>query len=68
MAANSVKALYIISKNVIVNGYVQENNGNKYMALVSTDETEDKEKNYEEKWNKLKALLDKQITAQMIMI
>ena len=38
------------------------------MALVSTDETEDKEKNYEEKWNKLKALLDKQITAQMIMI
>lgn len=57
MAPNSVKALYLISKNVIVNGYFQENNGNKYMALVSTDETEDKEKNYEEKWNKLKGLV-----------
>lgn len=57
MAPNSVKALYLISKNVIANGYVQENNGNKYMALVSTDETEDKVKNYEEKWSKLKDLV-----------
>ena len=33
-----------------MNGYFEELNGNKYVTLVSTNESKDKTKKYEELW------------------
>ena len=38
-ATNSVRPLYFIIDKV--NGYIEENNGNKYLTLVPTDERKD---------------------------
>ena len=40
-----------------INGYIEKSNGNKYMMLVSTDESKEKLKKYEELWNKIKKLI-----------
>ena len=42
---NSVNPLYFIFSKV--NRYTEENNGNKYLALVHTDESKEKIKNLE---------------------
>ena len=36
---NSVKPLYLIISQI--SGYIEEKNGNKYLTLVSTDESKD---------------------------
>ena len=46
MTPNSVKHLYLIIN--IANVYIKESNGNKYLALVATDESKHKLKKYEE--------------------
>ena len=43
---NSVNPLYIMFNGI--NGYFEEINGNKYLTLVSTNESEQKIKTYEE--------------------
>ena len=40
-----------------MNGYFEENNGNKYLALVSTNERKGKIKKYEELWSKIRDLI-----------
>ena len=37
MSVNSVIPLYLIINEI--NGYIEESNGNKYLMLVSTDES-----------------------------
>ena len=37
------------------NGYVEENDGNKYLTLVSADEGKEKLKKYEEMQSKIKS-------------
>ena len=49
---NSVYPLYLIFN--IVNGYFEEINGNRYLMLVPTNESEEKIKNYEELWSKIR--------------
>ena len=41
---SSVNPLYITNK---INGYIEENNWNKYLTLVPTDESKDLLKKYE---------------------
>ena len=43
---NSVNPLYLIFSKV--NGYFEEINGNKYLTLVPTNESKEKNKKYEE--------------------
>ena len=43
---NNVNPLYLIFSKV--NGYFEENNGNKYLTPVPTNETKEKLKKYEE--------------------
>ena len=52
---NSVKPLHLITN--IINGYIEEYNGNKYLALVQTDESKDALKKYEELPTKIKDLI-----------
>ena len=40
---NSVNPLYLIINKV--NGYFEENNGNKYLTVVPTDESKENNKN-----------------------
>ena len=40
-----------------MNGYFEEINGNKYLTLVSTNESEQKIKTYGELWSKIKDLI-----------
>ena len=47
--------MYLISSNV--NGYFEENNGNKYLMLVPTNESKEKNKKYEELWIKIRDLM-----------
>ena len=42
---NSVNTLYLIFNKV--NGYFERNNGNRYLALVHTNESKEKTKNVE---------------------
>ena len=37
-----------------MNGYIKESNGNKYLTLVSNDESKDTLKTFEELWNKIR--------------
>ena len=46
----SVNPLYLIFGKV--NGYFEEINGNNYLTLVSTNESKEKIKKYEELWIK----------------
>ena len=52
---DSVSPLYLIFNKV--NGYFEEINGNKYLALVHTNENKQKIKKYEELWIKIRDLI-----------
>ena len=52
MKNNSVNPLYLIINKI--NGYFKEMNGNKYLALVSTDESKEIINRYEVLWSKIK--------------
>ena len=52
---NSINPLYLIFSKV--NGYFQEINKNKYLMLLSTNESKEKVKKYEEFWSKIKDLI-----------
>ena len=47
----SAKPLYLIFGKV--NGYFEEINGNKYLTLVTTNESQEKIKKYKEIWSKV---------------
>ena len=53
--ANNVNPLYLIINKI--NGYTEESNGNKYLTLVSTYESKDTWKKYEELWNKTRNII-----------
>ena len=40
------------------NGYIEENNRNKYLTIIPTNESKDMSKKYEEIWSKTKDLVD----------
>ena len=40
-----------------MNGYIKENNEDKYLTLGPTDESKDTLKNYEELWDKIRDLI-----------
>ena len=50
-----VNPLYLIFNKV--NGYFKEINGNKYLTLVSSNETKEQRKKYEELWSKVRDLI-----------
>ena len=52
---NSVNPLYFMFNKM--NGYFEENNGNKYLTLVPTNESKEKIKKYEELWRKIRDLI-----------
>ena len=52
---DSVNPLYLIFRNM--SGYFEENNGNKYLALVATNESKEKTKKYEELWIEIRDLI-----------
>ena len=52
---NSVNPLYLIF--IKVNRYFEEINGNKYLTLVSTNESREKIKKYKELWIKIRDLI-----------
>ena len=52
---NSVNPLYLVINKV--NGYSEEINENKYLALVPTNESKEKIKKYEELWIKIRDLI-----------
>ena len=55
MTRNSVKPLLYYRQK---NSYIEESNGNKYLALVTADESKDTLKKCEELWQKSEILLD----------
>ena len=55
MTRNSVKPLLYYRQK---NRYIEESNDNKYLALVTADESKDTLKKYEELWQKSEILLD----------
>ena len=52
---NSVNPLYLFFSKV--NGYFEEINKNKYLMLLSANESEEKIKKYEEFWSKIRDLI-----------
>ena len=48
LKVNRVNPLYLILNKM--NGHFEEVNGNKYLTLVSTNESKGKTKKYEELW------------------
>ena len=52
---NSVNSLYLIFSKA--NVYFGEKNGNKWLTLVPTNESEEKNKKYEELWIKIRDLI-----------
>ena len=52
---NSVNPLYLIF--IKVNGYFEEINRNKYLRLVTYNESKEKIKKYEELWIKIRDLI-----------
>ena len=52
---NSVNPLYLIFEKV--NRYYKEINGNKYLTLVSANESKEIIKKYEELWSKIRDLI-----------
>ena len=63
---NSANPLHLIINKV--NGYFQEINKNKYLALVPFNESKEKIKRYKELWSKIKDLLRSMTKTQMSMI
>ena len=51
----SINSLYLIFRNV--NGYLEEINENKYLTLVSTNESKGKRKTYEQLWIRIRDLI-----------
>ena len=51
----SLNPLYLIFGKV--NKYFKEINGNKYLTLVGTNQSEENLKNYEELWTKIRDLI-----------
>ena len=54
---NSVNSLYLIINEV--DGCIEEINGNKYLALVSTDRNKEVLTNYSELWDEIKNSIEK---------
>ena len=54
MTSNSVKLLHLII--IKINGYIEENNGNKYLILVPTAESKDTLKKNKDLRDKIKDL------------
>ena len=54
---NSVNPLYLIIDNV--DWYIKKSNGNKYIALVSTDKNKEVLTKYTELWDGIKNLIEK---------
>ena len=52
---NSVNLLYLIINEV--SGYFEENNGNKYLMLVPTNESKERIQKYEELWSRSRDLI-----------
>ena len=52
---SSVNPLYLIFDKI--NGYTEESNGDKYLTLVTTDESKNTLKKYQELRNKIKNLI-----------
>ena len=52
---NSVNLLYLIVNEV--SGYFEENNGNKYLMLVPTNESKERIQKYEELWSRSRDLI-----------
>ena len=52
---STVNPLYLVFNEI--NGYIEESNGNKYLTPVSTDESKDILKKYEELWSKLRDII-----------
>ena len=52
---SSVTPLYLIIDKLY--GYIKEENGNKYLTLVSTDKNKEVLIKYTELWNKIKNLI-----------
>ena len=51
----SENSLYLILKKV--NGYFEETNGNKYLTLVPTNESKEKNQKHKELWIKIRDLI-----------
>ena len=52
---NSVNPLYLIINKV--NGHIEQINGKKYLILVPTNESKEKNKKHEELWSKVRDLI-----------
>ena len=52
---NNANPLYLIFSKV--NGYFEEINGSEYLTLVSSNESKEKIKKYEELWSKIRDLI-----------
>ena len=63
---NSVNPLYLVFNKV--NWYFEEISGNKYFALVTTNESKEKVKTYKELWIKIKDLISSVTEDSMIMM
>ena len=50
-----VSPVYLIT--IIINGYIEEINGSKYLTLVSTDESKDILKRYDKLWDKIRNII-----------
>ena len=48
---NSINPLYLIIDEI--SGYIEESNGNKYLAILPTDESKGNKK-YDELWSKIR--------------
>ena len=48
---NSINPLYLIIDEI--SGYIEESNGNKYLAILPTDESKDNKK-HDELWSKIR--------------
>ena len=63
---NSENRSYLINDKI--NEYIEESNGNKYLTLVSTDESKNIRKKYEDLWNKIRDFLDQNLITQTIIM
>ena len=63
---NSENPSYLINDKI--NEYIEESNGNKYLTLVSTDESKNIRKKYEELWNKIRDFLVQNLITQTIIM
>ena len=64
MAGNIIKALHLIIYKII--GYIEENNGNKYLTLIPCDKNKNSLKSMNNHCVKSDILLDQELTASLI--